>query len=95
MIILKALFLIFIVGVLAIGIAVFLLLNKVRAFAKKFSGQQESANGTSNKSSHTASQRTTQTSSGDTIIDTRHPDQVNKKIFSNDEGEYVEFEEKD
>ena len=34
-----------------------------------------------------------QTSSGMTIIDNRNPEQARRKIFSEDEGEYVDFEE--
>lgn len=92
MIIIKALFFIFIIGVLAVGIVALLLINKVRTFTKNFSGQQ---NTTTGDSTRTSGQRTTQTSTGDTIIDTRSPDQMNKKIFGSDEGEYVEYEEKE
>ncbi len=37
--------------------------------------------------------RRSQTSSGTTIIDNRNPEQARRKIFSEDEGEYVDFEE--
>ena len=37
--------------------------------------------------------RTTQTSSGVTIIDDRDPNTRDKKIFTHDEGEYVDFKE--
>lgn len=37
--------------------------------------------------------RRSQTSSGMTIIDNRNPEQARRKIFSEDEGEYVDFEE--
>lgn len=39
--------------------------------------------------------RRTQTTSGTTIIDSRSPEQVSRKIFAADEGEYVDFEEKE
>ena len=35
--------------------------------------------------------RTTQTTDGVTIIDDRDPSEANKKIFAQDEGEYVDF----
>lgn len=38
--------------------------------------------------------RTTRTDSGDTITDTRTPEQAGQKIFAKDEGEYVDFVEK-
>mgnify|MGYP002626337438 CR=1 FL=1 len=37
--------------------------------------------------------RTTRTADGVTIVDHRSPEETNKKIFSKNEGEYVEFEE--
>ena len=37
--------------------------------------------------------RRTQTATGETIIDHRHQERENKKIFDDDEGEYVEFTE--
>lgn len=38
--------------------------------------------------------RKTTTEGGDTIIDNRNPEEVDKKIFAKDEGEYVDFKEK-
>ena len=37
--------------------------------------------------------RRTQTATGETIIDHRHQERENKKIFDDSDGEYVEFEE--
>ena len=37
--------------------------------------------------------RRTQTATGETIIDHRHHERENKKIFDDSDGEYVEFEE--
>ncbi len=37
--------------------------------------------------------RRTQTATGETIIDNRHQERENKKIFDDSDGEYVEFEE--
>ena len=40
-----------------------------------------------------ASPRRTQTDSGEVIIDHRHQERENKKIFADDDGEYVDFVE--
>ena len=37
--------------------------------------------------------RTTQTATGETIIDNRHQERENKKIFDDSDGEYVDFVE--
>ena len=37
--------------------------------------------------------QTTQTATGETIIDNRHQERENKKIFDDTDGEYVDFEE--
>ena len=37
--------------------------------------------------------RHTQTETGETIIDNRHQERENKKIFDDSDGEYVDFEE--
>lgn len=61
--------------------------NAVNHFNEQFGGsaqQQQSA----------TQQRTTTTDTGETIIDTRSEEQANQKIFSKDEGEYVDYEEK-
>ena len=53
--------------------------------------------GTTNKSSgrrqesHTQQRHTTRTADGVTIVDNRDPNTTNKKIFAQDEGEYVDF----
>ena len=55
--------------------------------------------GTANKSNRKKQersqqqQRTTRTADGVTIVDNRDPNTANKKIFAQDEGEYVEFTE--
>lgn len=60
----------------------------VNEFNQKFSGGTQSQQGE-------PQQRTTTTDSGETIIDTRSQKQANQKIFSKDEGEYVDFEVKE
>lgn len=63
--------------------------------------QQSSQNNTRQRSdsqstarqSHSESSRQTRTSTGETIIDNRHHEREERKIFDDDEGEYVEFTE--
>ncbi len=64
--------------------------------------RQQYNTGSSQQTRHTTQQshsgqgqetRHTQTSSGETIIDNRHQEREERKIFDDDEGEYVEFTE--
>lgn len=57
-----------------------------------FKGSNKSGTQGTGKS-QTQSRRTTQTAGGVTIIDSRDPQQADKKIFAHDEGEYVDFTE--
>ena len=52
--------------------------------------QQQQSNGAED---FNFSQRTTQTATGETIIDNRHQERENKKIFDDSDGEYVDFVE--
>ena len=52
-------------------------------------GTRQSANTTQSEQYS----QTTQTSTGETIIDNRHQERENKKIFDDSDGEYVDFEE--
>jgi len=49
--------------------------------------------GSQSTAQQSRSSRHTQTSSGETIIDNRHHEREERKIFDDDEGEYVEFTE--
>lgn len=59
----------------------------VDQFNKQFGGSTAQQEGSSRQ------QRTTTTDSGETIIDTRSQEDANRKIFSRDEGEYVDYKE--
>lgn len=69
--------------------------------AQSYQGNQESYGTQSTQRSQNAYgqeepqsyQKTTQTATGETIIDNRHPERENKKIFDDSDGEYVEFVE--
>ena len=47
----------------------------------------------SQQQQQSSQRRTTRTAEGFTIVDQRDPNKANKKIFAQDEGEYVEFTE--
>ena len=47
----------------------------------------------SNEEDYQPNARRTQTATGETIIDNRHQERENKKIFDDSDGEYVEFVE--
>ncbi|MBR1484234.1 MAG: DUF4834 family protein [Prevotella sp.] len=55
--------------------------------------EQNYAPGAQYEQAEPAHQRTTQTAEGFTIIDDRQPDRSSRRIFTEDEGEYVEFTE--
>ena len=58
-------------------------------------GDNRSANGNNGYGSYDSGsrQRTTTTSSGDVVEDRRSEYEINRKIFTKEEGEYVDFEE--
>lgn len=91
MIILKFIFLILIAGLVAAVAVVWKFYRRIHAATERLRQQM---GGTQDNATRQAGQRTTTTDSGDTIIDTRSQEQANKKIFSKDEGEYVDYTEK-
>jgi len=70
------------------GIVAFSLLRSFRNLSDRFKGFR----GTSNRQD-AGSRRHSAGSQEDTIIDRRSPEEMKKKIFSKNEGEYVDFEE--
>lgn len=54
-------------------------------------GQQEAYQGSGREDY--SDEHIHQTETGEILFETRNPDQVNRQIFSADEGEYVEFSE--
>ncbi len=57
------------------------------------SKKQHRSTGPLNEAAQDAQPRRTQTQSGEVIIDHRHQERENKKIFTEDDGEYVDFSE--
>lgn len=82
MFLLKFILFIFIVGFFAVLITAWSFYNKVRDVSNRFRQQRP------------RQQTTRQTTvDGNVIIDQRTHNEANKKIFADDEGEYVEYEE--
>lgn len=81
-------------------LTVFMAWRKLRNMADVFRRQMDgtqaghSRNNGTYGSAHSASSARTSTPTGETIIDERTPEQANRKIFSKDEGEYVDYTEK-
>lgn len=79
----KAFLFLFIICVLIVGFGLFKIINRVNNTFQKF-GQENSHN-------NSKSQR--RGGDNDEIIDTRSQKQTDRKIFSKDEGEYVDYKE--
>lgn len=84
--ILKILFIIFIAGLLIVAFTAAKIIAFIKEGARQF---REQANGGAYRQPHQSHRRDT----GQTVVDRRDADEVNKKIFKKDEGEYVDFEE--
>jgi len=78
MIVLRFLFLLMLIGIIAVGVVVFFAWRQMRSGFKRFREE--------------GTERQTHVN-GNVIIDRRDPEQVNRKIIPKEEGEYVEFEE--
>lgn len=92
MIVVKFLFVVFVIGFLAALRVVWKIYRRIMRNAAEQLKQQRG--GAQDKGSYAQSRQRSTTANGDTIIDTRNQEQANKKIFSKDEGEYVDFKEK-
>ncbi len=94
---------IFLYYLIKVGIRVYGMYRKVRDAANLFrdingqSGRYDNTygSGTDNRSSsRTGSTRASHTTpTGDVIEDRRTEDEINRKIFTQEEGEYVDYEE--
>ena len=72
---------------IVVGIIAFNIYRSFRAVKQKFA---DFKNGTRRNGGYS---NTTQSADDEVIIDRRSPDEAKRKIFSNNEGEYVDFEE--
>lgn len=95
MAILQLLLLILLAGLVAAGLAVWHIWRRIHRAVDQLNRQMGGArqDGAARQRA-TRATRTTRTDSGDTITDTRTPEQAGQKIFAKDEGEYVDFVEK-
>lgn len=99
--ILLIIFIVMVVGAMLVVRILYRSINRLRDAARSAMGMdsgeagRRSRGGSSEGQGDSARQqgRRTQTSAGTTIIDNRDPEQAERKIFADDEGEYVEFEE--
>ncbi|MCD8202310.1 MAG: DUF4834 family protein [Prevotella sp.] len=99
MIFLNLIFIIILCAIFAFIFTAFGIFRSIYNFKKKFNdltsggkGKGKSSGGFDNSSSFGSYGRTGG-NNGQVIIDNRNPNQANRKIFSDNEGEYVDFEE--
>lgn len=84
---------------IAIMVAIFVIgtiayfMHRVRSMAQQFSGTQNKNNRQSRQSQHTAKHTEESVQFDEELYDSRSSRQANRKIFSKNEGEYVDFEE--
>ena len=87
--VLEFFFFVIVVALVVVAAVVYRLYRRIRKNVRDFAQQSGFAQGSGSEDSFSS----TTTEDGDTIIDTRRPQDVNKKIFAKDEGEYVDFKE--
>ena len=86
------------VAVFIIGVIIYLYL-RVRRVARTFTSARQGTSGprasSSGSGSYSSQQKTKDSGSfvNEELYDQRTDSEINRKIFSKDEGEYVEFEE--
>ena len=94
MVILQTLLIVFVVGILAAAVIMYYAFSSLQNIMRRFrdNAGTNSATGRNNRYNENTSRRTT-TDDGETIIDNRSQQQAGQKIFTQDEGEYVDYEE--
>ena len=94
MIILKTLLIVFVIGILAAAAIIYYALTALQRIMNRNRGNAgtNSATGRNNRYNENTSRRTT-SDDGETIIDNRSQQQADQKIFTQDEGKYVDYEE--
>ena len=80
------LLLLFLAGIFFVAILFFSFMQKVRRF---LSGNKRAQNERSAQFKY----KTTRYDTGETVFDTRTQRQTERKIFTKDEGEYIDYEE--
>lgn len=81
---------------IVVGVVAYKIYRTFHSVKKQFKGfrGQDNGNGQDRQQYRQGRQQYRQTSGDDEIIiDRRTPDEINRKIFSKNEGEYVDYEE--
>ena len=76
----------FLSGLIFIGMILFILYRRVKNVTNMFNKQRHSTQ-------QQERQRTYRSDSGETVVDYRNTQETDRKIFTKDEGEYVDYEE--
>lgn len=93
--VLEFIFFVFVIALVMTAAVVYRLYRRLRKNMRDFTNQAMGGfTASSQEDAAHESYSSSTTDAGDTIIDTRSPQDVNKKIFAKDEGEYVDFKEK-
>ncbi|KXB83389.1 hypothetical protein HMPREF3034_01284 [Prevotella sp. DNF00663] len=92
MVILKLIFFVFVAGLFALVFIAYSFFRRLRESAKRM---QDQMNGryTSGTRTSSSTRQTYSNKKGETVVDHRTSAEANHKIFSKDEGEYVDFKE--
>ena len=83
---LSFIFYLFLSVLIFIGLMIFILYRRVKNVTNMFNKQRQSTQ-------QEERGRTYRADNGETIVDYRNPQETERKIFTKDEGEYVDYEE--
>lgn len=84
---------IFIYYVIKVALKFYDIYRKIHNATKQFRNFDSHENVNHYKKQNSSNNNTTTTSTGEIIEDRRTEDEINRKIFTQEEGEYVDFEE--
>lgn len=84
---------IFIYYVIKVALKFYDIYRKIHNATKQFRDFDSQENVNHYKKQNSSNNNTTTTSTGEIIEDRRTEDEINRKIFTQEEGEYVDFEE--
>jgi len=84
---LRIIFYLFLSALIFIGLIIFVLYRRVKNVTNMFNKQRQNAQ------RQERGRTTYRADNGETIVDYRNPQETGRKIFTKDEGEYVDYEE--
>jgi len=90
--ILQFFFVLFLTAAIIVAVFLYRIWRQIRDARKRFEDELRNFNPNATQYDANAS-RQSSNSDSPTVSDRRSPQQANKKIFGDDEGEYVEFED--